>query len=201
MRRLRALLAAAVAVMAVACGTGATLAAFSDTTVNGANTMTAKRIFPGVRATTGWTVADVADGSASDASDLTTVTDGQYLSAGNWSTAYSATRYLTFDYMGTQPAGLAVSSPMLRLDMSAAAAGSTLCFYFDVIRTSTGAVLASHGNSTTPAGCVTGTVITAVNTALPEITTTDVANDVTVKIWAKDSGGKPVRIDRTAVTG
>ena len=194
-------LVAVIMLFALAAAGGATLAAFSDTSVNTGNTMTAKRIFPGVRTTTGWTVNDQADGSVADLSDPTTVTDGVYASMGNWATAYSATRFVSMDFMGTRPAGLAVSSAMLRLDMAAAGAGSTLCFYFDVIKTSDGSVLASHGNSTTPAGCVTGTTITAVDTALPEVTSTNIANDLSIKLYAKDSGGKPIRIDRVAITG
>jgi hypothetical protein len=201
MRPARALLALAVLVACVASVTGATLAAFSDTSVNTGNSLTAKRIFPGVRATTGWTVADAAAGTSSNVSDLTTATDAAYISTSNWNNAYATTRYVSMAYLATLPAGLAVSSPMLRMDISANAGANNLCFYFDVIKTSTAAVLASHGNATTPAGCVTGTTITAVNTPLPELTTTDLANDVTIKVYAKDTGKSAMRIDRQVVTG
>jgi predicted ribosomally synthesized peptide with SipW-like signal peptide len=201
MRRVRRALAAVALTGAIASVTGATLAAFSDTSVNSGNTITAKRIFPGVRATTGWTISDVADGTAANVSDPTTAADGSYGSTSNWNNAYATNRYVSTDFLATLPAGLAVSSAMLRMDIAANGGANNLCFYFDVIQTSTGTVLASHGNSTTPAGCVTGTTITSVNTALPEVASTDVANDLTVKIYAKDTGKSAMRIDRAVVTG
>lgn len=200
MWRLRTL-AAVVALIALAAAGGSTLAAFSDTAVNSGNTMTAKRIFPGVRATTGWTVSDAADGSAANVSDPTVAADGTYGSTSNWNNVYAANRYVTTDYAGTLPAGLAVTGAQLQLNVAANAGANTLCFYFEVIRTSTGSVLATHGSTTTPAGCVTGTTITAVNTSLPELTSTDLANDVTVKLYAKDTGKSALRIDRGVVTG
>ena len=200
MWRLRALVAGVVLLAAASAG-GATLAAFSDTAVNSGNSMTAKRIFPGVRATTGWTVSDAADGSAANASDPTTTADGVYSSTSNWNNVYASNRYVTNEFLGTLPAGLGVTGAALQLNISANAGGNTLCFYFDVIRTSTAAVLASHGTAATPAGCVTGTTVTSVSTALPEITTTDLANDVTIKLWARDTGKSALRIDRAAITG
>jgi predicted ribosomally synthesized peptide with SipW-like signal peptide len=200
MWRLRTLVAV-VALMALAAAGGATLAAFSDTAVNSGNTMTAKRIFPGVRATTGWTINDAADGTAANVSDPTAVTDGTYGTTSNWNNAYAANRYISTDYEDTLPAGLAVTGAQLQLNIAANAGANTICFYFEAIQTSTGTVLGTHGNSTTPAGCVTGTTVTAVNTSLPEVTSTDIANNLTIKIYAKDTGKSAMRIDRGVVTG
>ncbi len=202
MRRPRALVAAAVAVAALAAGTGVTLAAFSDTAVNSANTMTAKRIFPGVRSTTGWTVSDAADGSAADRSDPTVAVDGvRFDTAGGWSNAYSATRYVTFDMSGGRAAGLSTSSVALQMDIGSDGGADTVCYYFEVYRKSTSTLIGTHGNSTTPAACVTGSTIQSTTTSLPEVTSTDIANDLSVKIFAKESANHSMRIDRVAITG
>ena len=201
MRWPRTVAAAAVVVALVSAATGATVAAFSDTSSNGSNTFTAQKIFAGLRTTSALTVNDQANGTTTNASDTIFAVNGGYSPTGNWQTTYSSSRYVLLDYMGTLPAGLAVTSPTLRFDVSAAAAGNTLCFYFDLVKTSTGTVVASHGSSATPVGCVTGTTITAYTTALPEITTTDIANDVTIKVYAKDSGSGAMRVDRAVLTG
>src|SRR5215217_2794328 len=200
MWRLRTLVAVVV-LFALAAASGATLAAFSDSAVNSGNTMTAKRIFPGVRATTGWTINDAATGSAADVSDPTTTTNGVYGATSNWNNVYATNRYVSVAYLGTLPAGLTVTGAQFNLNLAANAGANTVCFYFEVIQTSTGTILGTHGTTTTPAGCVTGTTVTAVNTSLPEVTTTDVANDLTVKIYAKDTGKSSMRIDRGVVTG
>lgn len=201
MRGLRAYVAAAMAVVVLASGIGATVAAFSDTAVNSANTMTAKRIFPGVRSTTGWTISDAADGSAADVSDPTTTVNAVRYDTGNWDNVYSATRYVTFDFSGGRAAGLSTSSVALQMDIAANGGAATVCYYFEVYRTSTTTLIGTHGNSTTPAACVTGTTITSTNTALAEVTNTDIANDLTVKIFAKESGKGAMRIDRATITG
>jgi predicted ribosomally synthesized peptide with SipW-like signal peptide len=200
MWRLRTI-AAVLVLLGLAAAGGATLAAFSDTSVNSGNTMTAKRIFPGVRPTTGWTISDAASGTAADVSDPTTTTNGLYGPTTNWNNVYAANRYVSVDYLGTLPAGLAVTGAQFNLNFAAAAAANNICFYFEVIQTSTGTVLGTHGSTTTPAGCVTGTTVTAVNTSLPEVTSTDIANDVTIKIYAKDTAKSSMRIDRGVVTG
>jgi hypothetical protein len=185
----------------VASGTGATLAAFSDTSMNSANTMTAKRIFPGMRATTGWTISDAADGSAADKSDPTVAVDAVRFDTSNWNNNYAATRYITFDFAGGRPAGLSTSSVALQMDIAADGGAATVCYYLEVYRTSTSTLIGTHGDAVTPAACVTGTTITSTTTSLDEVTDTDIANDLTVKIFAKESGKASMRIDRAAITG
>jgi hypothetical protein len=115
-----------------------------------------------------------------------------------WSTTFAANRFIQYDYNSPLPATVPVSSASFNYTFSSNA-GSTACFYFDVIRVSTGAVLATHGSSASPVSC-TGTTLTPTTTSLPEITDTDIANDVRVKVYGKEASLKGFKVDLASVS-
>lgn len=205
LRRSRALALIALGIaLGLATGAGSgTYSAFSKTTSNDSNVVTAKRIFPGVtRSTSGWTFTDSADASSADNSDpLGIAGDAKYKATGNFATTFSATRYFQFDMYASLPASVPVSGVTFDLNYLPNAGADTGCFYFEVVRTSTSAVLGTHGSSTTPVSCGTGTTPTTTSTALPEITSTDTLNDISIKVYAKESGGKPMKWDFARVAG
>ncbi|HEX8741642.1 MAG TPA: hypothetical protein VF712_00775 [Thermoleophilaceae bacterium] len=152
--------------------------------------------------TSAWSVSDVSSGTAVDASAQPAFAgDGLTLTTGNWATAFSATRYVEFDSNTTLPAGKAVTGATFNYRRAASAAGDVVCYYLEVRRISTGAVLAAHGDAATPLGCVTGTTLTTTTTPLPEISTTDIANDTRVRVYSRSSGSRATTIDVATITG
>ena len=72
------------------------------------------------------------------------------------------------------------------------------CMYFEVRRSSTNAVLATHGSSASPI-CESGAVPRANAIALPEVASATVANDLKLRIFVTDEGGNKTRFGRVAV--
>src|SRR5207249_466477 len=100
------------------------------------------------------------------------VGDNRLKGTGNWTTGFTTARYLQFDYGPALPSGLPASSVNFNFRFAASSSqqSETACFYFEVRRTSTGAVIGTHGSSGNPVGCVAGTTQTTFTTALPEVT-------------------------------
>jgi hypothetical protein len=148
-----------------------------------------------------WSFSDVSSGAASDASAASAFAgDGLTFGTGAWSNAFASTRYLDFDMNSSLPGGFAVTGGNFNFRYAAAAAGETACFYFEVRTASTGAVVATHGSTSTPAGCVTGTTLQTVSTSLPELTN-DIANDLRIHVYVRESGSKKITVDMGTVTG
>ena len=188
--------------MAAGSGIGATFAVFSDTTSNVGNAFGAKQIFPGTRTTPAWDVGDAADGSMADVSDpLSTASDTRTYTSENYNSAFATNRYFETRYSGTLPAGLTTSSVNFQFDIQPVTSTDTACYYFEVRRTSDSAVLGTHGSSTTPEACATGTGWTRTSTPLPEVTTTDIANGLTVRVFARVTNSRNFRVDTATVTG
>ena len=79
-------------------------------------------------------------------------------------------------------------------------AGNQFCFYFEVRKTSDGSVLSTHGSSGSPIGCEATGVMTTFATALPALTSSDLANDVTVRVFGSHTGGaRAVVVDRVSL--
>ena len=62
----------------------------------------------------------------------------------------------------------------------------TSCYYFEVW--SGGFLLATHGSAGSPVSCATGAYASDA-IALPEVDTTAKANNLTVKLFVRNSGG------------
>ena len=152
--------------------------------------------------TSAWDIRDVSSGTAVNASAQTAfANDAQTFTTGNWGTTFSAARYIEFDSNTTLPAGRAVSGASFNYRRAAAAAGDTVCFYLEVRRISTGAVLATRGSAASPVGCVTGTTLTTTSVPLPEITTSTIANDARIRIYSTSSGSRGTTLDLATISG
>jgi hypothetical protein len=200
MRRRRVVAALAV----VACGIGAAsaYAAFSKTTSNPSNTITAKRIFANTTTTSAWQVSDQADGTAANATDQGAVAgDGRTFNTGSWGSSFSSTRWTETTFTSALPPSLTVSGAQFNFTYNATNAADTVCFYIETRRTSTGALIQAHGSSGSPLRCATGTAVQTVNTPLSEIATSADANDLTVRVYTSVSGLRPVTVDQGVVTG
>jgi hypothetical protein len=198
----RRLLLTAVLVLAALGAVGVSLAAFSSTTSNPGSSFSAKRIFPGVHTIASNDIRDASAGGAEvNVSDPFTAADGRTTTTSNWSNAFAANRWIEYDLNGLLPSGLAVSSPQFEFRFAATSAVRTTCFYFEVYRKSTSTLVGTHGSSGSPVGCVTGTTQTTFTTAIAEVTTTTITNDLTIRVYGRDSASRGAVIDLATVTG
>ena len=126
--------------------------------------------------------------------------DGRTVDTSTPPTSFNTSRYLEIDANGPLPANVSPISATFNMRFAAGAASSTACFYFDLRRASTNAVLATHGSAANPLGCVTGTAQTSFSTALPAVSSTAIANDLRVRVYIRRSGsGTPV-VDQAAAS-
>ncbi|MDQ3866681.1 MAG: DNRLRE domain-containing protein [Actinomycetota bacterium] len=184
-------------------GSAATYAAFTASTSNPTSTVAAKRIFPGQRTVSAWKLEDAANGTAADASHSLAYVDGITQLSKNWTNAWTTARYLELEFNSSRAAGLAASnvSFVFTFDDQDASTANQWCYYFETRKVSDGAVIQTHGSAASPIACEgAGNPIT-VTTPLPEITTTDQANDLKIRLFGMHSGGaKPVILERANVT-
>jgi hypothetical protein len=165
-------------------------------------TVSSKRIFPAARSTSAWTLRDASGGvPETTADDALSYADGTVVSTGSWSTSFAATRYLEFDFNGSRPGGVSVSSATFNFRMAANGAGETACFYLEVYRVSTGALLATYGSSSSPVGCNSTVVQTTYTQSLAAVTDTTTLDDLRVRVYGKESGSRPMKVDMATVTG
>jgi hypothetical protein len=186
-RLLSATLVGAVAVVAT-LGLRSSLALFTDT--EGAlATSESQSIFSGERRTTAFDVVDRSSGTVVNRSSaLAFGSDSLTTTTSPWSSSFAAGRYVEFDLNDPLPATLALSSVSFTFRFASGAADATACYYFEVRRASTGSVLDTHGSSGTPVACVTGTSPSASTTAIPSVTSTDISNDLRIRVYGNDSG-------------
>src|SRR3954469_2757712 len=189
------------ALLACAVATVPTWAAFRKTTSNGSNVVPANRIFPTTETATAWSISDQADSTAANVSDQGAFLDGISFDSGSWGSAFSATRYTETNYATPLPPGLTTSSVAFVLDFKPSVSTDTVCFYFEVRRISTGAVLGTHGSTASPVQCATEASFTSTSTPLSEITSSADANDIKIRLYARNTGSRPVTIDRGNITG
>ena len=152
--------------------------------------------------TSAWDLRDVSSTVLADESAPTAFAgDGRTVTTGNWPAAFSATRYLEFDPNTPLPSGRAVSGAAFTYRRANASNGDTACFYVEVRRVSTGAVLGSHGSAASPFACVNNTNMSTATVPLPELTTTDLLNDVRVRVYTRSSGSRATVVDQATVSG
>ena len=160
-----------------------------------------KALFPGERDTPAFDVGDSSSGTEIDrSSSFAFPADSLTTTTSAWSTAFAANRYLEFDLNDSLAPGVAITSPTFDFRFASSGAGQA-CYYVEVRRISTGAVLGTHGSSGTPLGCVTGTTQAAFSTSIPSLATTSIANDLRVRVFGRESGGASMVIDRSTVGG
>jgi hypothetical protein len=124
--------------------------------------------------TTPWGLAAAGDGAA-------------YQSTNGWPIAFSASRYLTFTFPSYVPSGAPVNSVTFKHSYRSATVGTT-CFYFEVYSGST--LIGTHGSSGSPVSCNSSALTYVTDTvALPEVNTAALANNVSIKMYVKNSTG------------
>ncbi len=179
---------------------GVAVAGFNTANVNGFS-VASDRIFPGQRTTSAWSMIDSGDGSVGDVSSSTSFAEGTTYTTGNWSSSFSGTRYFEVVYAAPLPGGISTSSVTFNFDFAANNAADTACYYIEVYREAAGTLIGTHGSSGSPVACVTGTTPSHTSVALSEVTTSDQADDLRVRVYAKDSGNRALLIDLATVTG
>jgi len=196
----RRIVAAVVAVSAVGLvATSVALAGFSSST-NASNSIQTKRIFPGSRTTGTRSYVDSSNGSATNVVDALSYPDAVVTTTGNWATSFSATRYVQFAYNSPLPAGVPVSGATFDFRMLPNNAGDNVCYYFEVRRQSDNSLLGTHFSSASPQ-CVTGSTFNTISTALPEVTSSDIANDIYVKVFGRDNtAARKMKFDQATLT-
>jgi hypothetical protein len=200
-RSLRRAAVVGVAVAAFAT-TSAALAAFTSSASGGGASFVTKRIFPGVRSAWAWDVRDASGGGAeTNSSDALSYADGTTVTTKSWASTFSSTRFDDFDFSSGRPGGISVSSATFSFTFAATRAADTVCFYVEVRRASTNALLGTHGSSATPSACTTGTALSAATVDVSaEVTTTDIANDLRIRLYATNSTNRPLTVDLAAAS-
>jgi hypothetical protein len=164
-------------------------------------TFGSKALFPGERATPAFVVGDASSGSLIDRSSPFAVTaDGLVTVTSAWSTAFATDRYVEFEFNDSLASGVAVTTANLSLAL-ASSSGGEACIYLEVRRISTGEVVTTHGSPAGPLGCVTGTTPITVSADLAGVATTGHANDLRIRLFARDSSGGSMVIDLATVDG
>jgi hypothetical protein len=199
--RLIAIVAVCAVLASIIVGTvGLTLALFTAHTEPQAVFGT-KALFPGERVTPAFQVGDSSGGSQVDrSSPFAAAADGLTATTSAWSNAFASNRYVEFDVNDSLGSGVAVTSATFDFRIASSGAGEA-CFYLEVRRISTGAVLETHGSIGSPAGCVTGTTSTLFSTAISAVATTSIANDLRVRVFGRESGDAAIVIDQATVAG
>jgi len=188
------------AAVAMFVTTSAALAAFSSLASNGA-TVSTKRIFAGVRSAWPSDVRDASGGAAeTNSSDVLSYADGLTATTKSWSSAFAATRFDDFDFSGGRPAAVPVTTATFNFTFAPSRSNDGACFYVEVRRASTNALLGTHGSSGSPSACSTGATVAATVSVSSEVTNTDIANDLRIRVYANNSTNRPLKIDLASVT-
>ena len=151
-------------------------------------------LVPQTLVTSAWDLDDASAGGAEvNANDpVAFAADGRTVTTTAPSTAFAATRFLVFDQAAALPSNATPSSASFDFRFAAAALNTT-CFYFEVRRASTDALIGTHGSATTPVGCVTGATQTSFSTPLAEVNSNAIANDLRVRVYMRSTlSGAPV---------
>ena len=154
--------------------------------------------------TSGWDFRDASSGTEADVSDpFGFASDSRTAATTSFGNAFSATRFLDFDYNAPVGAGQTPSSVNFNFRFANSSVLSNACFYFETRTLSTNTVIATHGSAASPVGCVNNTNQTTFTTSLPEIDTVAEANDLRVRVYFSQSliTGGPVTLDHATVSG
>ena len=202
----RALRWAALAGAAAAAFAATSLAfgSLSGSATGGPMSVTTKRIFPGVRSTSAWNLKDASGGAGEvDASDLFLAAgDSRTKTTGNWASTFASNRWLEFDFNASRPGGVPVSAATFNFSFADNVAGDTTCIYIEVYRASSATLLGSYGTSAAPLACSSSsTTFTTINQSIAtEVTSTDVLNDLRIRVYGKESTSKAMKVDLATVS-
>jgi hypothetical protein len=179
---------------------GVSLAFFSARS-DGVGAFGTKAIFPAERLAPVFVITDSSSGSEIDRSNpLLRAGDGRITTTDAWSAAFASGHYVDLDFNASLASGVAVSGATLHVRYASTGIG-TACYYLEVRRISTGAVLGTAGSSSSPLSCVTGTGLISVSTSLTWIASTADANDLQVRLFGRESGNASFVLDLATVDG
>ena len=199
--RVAALVGAATAAFV---GASLALATFNTGATGGPMTVSSKRIFSGTRSTFPGDLRDASSGSALNKSDPLDYDDATPAVTGAWAASYSATRFYQIDFNSPRPAGVPTSSVNFNIKYASKGGGGSgnACIYkIEVRRASDDSLLGTLDHSASPL-CSTGTSYRVVNEDISSlVTTTDLANDLRIKIFGYETGAKAWNIEYATVTG
>ncbi len=157
---------------------------------------------PTTISTSAWDVRDASSGAESNQSEPHAfATDNRTATSGGLLSVFNTSRYLQFDLDSPLQGGLGVSGASFNFNFAAAGAGQTTCFYFEVRRASTGTVIGTHGSTGSPVACQTGTALNATTTPLPEVASSDIADDLRVRVFVDNSLLGGITRDLATVSG
>jgi hypothetical protein len=160
-----------------------------------------KTLFPGERVSPAFSVSDTSSGSAIDrSSPFAFESDALTVVTASWSSGFAGDRYLEFDFNDSLASGVMVSGASMDLRIGSGGAGQA-CYYVEVRRVSTDAVLADYGSAGSPAACTTGPTPASLSTSIPAVATTAIANDLRVRVYGSESTGAPMVVDFATVAG
>jgi hypothetical protein len=204
--RTRLALAGIAAAVLLACGAGGAIAAFTATTTNPGNTFTAAASFAATSTFTGYGLVDESSaGQLVDGTWPVAFDDSILYTTSAWTNAYSASRYADFDMSSPLPSGgRVVSSASFRMKFaSTGGAGSgNACFYLEVRRASTGAVLGTYGSAGSPVACSAGATQGVSTTDISaQVPNTTIANDLRIRVLGVETGSKAWKVESATVTG
>jgi hypothetical protein len=204
-RRTKLALGALAAVVVVGAGGGAAIAAFVATTSNPGNTFSAAASFASQSVFTAFDVGDASGGGGETNADWTAAyDDSRYVDTGNWATTYAAGRYIDFDMSNPLPPGRQTPTASFRFRFASGSAfgGGDACFYFEVRRISTGAVLGTYGSSGSPVACSNGTTqLTSTTDISAQVASTDIANDLRIRVYGIETAARDWDVDSATITG
>jgi predicted ribosomally synthesized peptide with SipW-like signal peptide len=139
----------------------------------------------GTTSTTPWGPATASDGA-------------NYQTSGNWSSAFSTSRYLSVRFPAYVPNAAVVTSASISHAYRSATSGDTTCWYLEVYNGAT--LIGTHGSSGTPISCNATTSFVTDNVSIPEVDTAPEANNVVIRIYAKVSGNRKTQHDLIGLT-
>jgi hypothetical protein len=181
---------------------GEVSATFTDSTTVPANTISAATMFPQTMTTAAYSIYDAAAGTGeTNASVHLSASDGITWGTHNWISSFDTTRYIDFTYSSPFPTGRTTSGVQFNFTFESQFSNTTGCFYLEVRRASNNALLGTHGSSGSPIACQDGTSPRATTTALPEVTSSDIANDLVIRIYGEEGGAGGFYVDLATVSG
>lgn len=153
-------------------------------------------------ATSAWDLRDLSTGtSEANFSDPIAFADGRTLATQAFPASFSATSYVDYELNGPLRPNRSASSVSFSFRFRAAGSASVACFYLEVRRASTGAVLETRGSALAPQGCVTGLTLTTFTVPLASVTSTDIANDLRIRVYGRSVPSGAFTVDQATVAG
>lgn len=157
---------------------------------------------PTTISTTAWDLRDLSTGTVeTNQSDRLAFSDNRILPTQAFPTSFSSGSYVEYELNDPLRTGLSTSSVAFDYRYAVGTSGVTGCFYLEVRRASSGEVIETRGSAANPLGCVTGTTLASFSVPLSSVATTDVANDLVIRVYGRATTASSFIVDRATVAG